>query len=277
MEYSNKKPLYIGTCIASIFANIYHYVKDTDIPIAQVVDTVYLSEHNTTYTKDMVYRISVDIKDSNIENSNIKEPSELLIFKGIMKYGGAKGYVEFVKKKAGATNDPQYSGDKNVKAIIRDCIKNVPLQYKLTYKEPNTDLINANNDLILLKTIDNPSGTRAYGKLSPNKLYQLDYDIDGKLLINNLTSTFKIKYLKSIKLDSNTEIVSGEFSKWFQEDINPNMWNTWSIKNDLTLSNYSYVPTSSKYYSIIAAAGTFKIQFADYDKDEILLPFAKFV
>lgn len=276
-EYSNKKPLYIGTCIASVFANIYHYVKDTDIPIAQVIDTVYLSEHTTTYTKDMVYKISVNIENSNIENSNIKEPNELLIFKGIMKYGGANGYVEFVKKKAGATNDPQYSGDKNVKAIIRDCVKNVPLQYKLTYKEPNTDLINANNDLILLKTIDNPSGTRAYGKLSPNKLYQLDYDIDGKLSINNLTSTFKIKYLKSIKLDPSTEIVSGEFSKWFQEDINPNMWNTWSIKNDLTLSNYSYIPTSSKYYSIIAAAGTFKIQFADYDKDEILLPFAKFV
>lgn len=268
--YTTKKPAYIGTCIASVFANIYHYIKDTDIPIAQVVDTVYLSEHNTTYTKDMVYRISVDIK-------TIKEPSELLIFKGIMKYGGTEGYVEFVKKKAGATNDPQYSGDKNVKAIIRDCVKNVPLQYKLAYKEPNTDLINANNDLILLKTIDNPSGTRAYGKLSPNKLYQLDYDIDGKLSINNLTSTFKIKYLTSIKLDPNTEIVSGEFSKQFQEDINPNMWNTWSIKNDLTLSNYKYMPTSSKYYSIIAAAGTFKIQFADYDKDEILLPFAKFV
>ena len=31
--YENKKPEYIGTCIASIFANIYHYVKDSDIPI----------------------------------------------------------------------------------------------------------------------------------------------------------------------------------------------------------------------------------------------------
>ena len=274
LEYSTKKPLYIGTCIASVFANIYHYVKDTDIPIAQVVDTVYLSQHNTTYTKDMVYKISVNIKK---EEPNIKEPSELLIFKGIMKYGGSKGYVEFVKKKAGATNDPQYSGDKNFKAIIRDCVKNVPLQYKLAYKEPNNDLINANNDLILLKTIDNPSGTRAYGKLSPNKLYQLDYDIDGKLSINNLTSTFKIKYLNSITLDPNTEIVSGEFSKWFQEDNNPNIYKTWSINDDLTLSNYRYMPTSSKYYSIIAAAATFKIQFADYDKDEILLPFAKFV
>lgn len=269
-RFNDIKPAYIGICIASVFANIYHYVKDTDIPIAQVVDTVYLSEHTTTYTKDMVYRISVDIK-------TIKEPSELLIFKGIMKYGGAKGYVEFVKKKAGATDDPQYSGDKNVKAIIRNCVKNVPLQYKLAYKEPNTDLINANNDLFLLKTIDNPNGTRAYGKLSPNKLYQLDYDIDGKLLINNLTSTFKIKYLESITLNPYTEIISGKFSKEFVEDNNPNIWNTWSIDNNLILSRYKYENSPSRYYSIIAADGSFDIQFADYDKDEILLPFAKFV
>lgn len=276
-KYADKKPAYIGTCIASIFANIYHYIQDSDVPITQVIDTVYLNEHTTTYTKDMVYRIFVNIEDSNIKDSNIKEPSELLIFKGIMKYGGTNGYVEFVKKKAGAIDDPQYSGDKNVKAIIHDCVKNVPLQYKLAYKEPNTGLINANNDLILLKTIDNTSGTRAYGKLSPNKLYQLDYDIDGKPIINNLTYTFKIKYLESITLDSNTGIISGEFSKNYQEDNNPYIWETWNIENGLTLSNYEYKNIPSRYYSIITLASDWNIQFADYDKDEILLPFAKFV
>ena len=61
--------------------------------------------------------------------------------------------------------------------------------------------INANNDFYLLKTIDNPLGTRIYGKLSTDKLYQLDYSTDGKPMVNNLTTTFKIKYLESIELN----------------------------------------------------------------------------
>lgn len=268
-KYTGMRPNYIGTCIASIFANIYHYVQDSDISISQIVDVVYLNEHNTTYTKDMVYMAS-------IEKHSIEDPSELLIFKGTMKYGGKDGYVELVKKNAGATNDSQYSGDNNVKAVINSCVKNVPLQYKLTYKEPNTDLINSNNDLFILKTIDNPQGTRLYGKLNTNRLYQLDYDIDGKLTVDFLNKSFKIKYLQSIKLDEKTRTISGEFNKKFQEDNNPDISSTWDIDNGLILSNYKYLNSPSRYYSIITTYGD-DIQFADYDKQETLLPFAKFV
>ena len=267
--FKNSKPKYIGTCIASIFANIYHYVKDSDVPITQIVDTIYLNEHNTTYTKDIIYRESVI--------DTIGDPNTLLVFKGIMKYGGSDGYVEFVKKIAGADNDPQYSGDKNVNAIIHSCVKNVPLQYKLTYKEPNTDLVNANNDFYLLKTIDNPLSTRIYGRLSTNKLYQLDYDTNGKPMINFLTTTFKIKYLESIELDQNTGIISGKFSTKFEQDNNPDICDTWNINNYLTLSNYKYLYESSRYYSIFTTENAYKILFADYDKKETLLPFAKFV
>ena len=264
-DYQNKKPKYIGTCIASIFANIYHYVKDSDIPITQIVDTIYLSEHNTTYTKDIIYRESVI--------DTIEDPNTLLVFKGV-KYGG---YVELVKQMAGANNDSLYSGDKNVNAVIHSCVKNVPLQYKLTYKEPNTDLVNANNDFYLLKTIDNPLGTRIYGKLSTDKLYQLDYSTDGKPMVNNLTTTFKIKYLESIELNQDTGIISGKFSTKFEQDNNPDISSTWNINNDLTLSNYRYKNIPSRYYSIVTVYSDYDIQFADYDKNEILLPFAKFV
>lgn len=266
-KYANKKPKYIGTCIASIFANIYHYVQDSSDPITQIVDTIYLSEHTTTYTKDIIYRASI---------TDIEDPSTLLVFKGI-EYGGNNGYIELVKKMAGANNDPQYSGDKNVKAVINGCVKNAPLQYKLAYKEPNTDLINANTDFFLLKTIDNQSSTRIYGKILANKLYQLDYDAEGKPIINYLTTTFKIKYLGSIALDPNTKIISGKFSKYYQEDNNPNICDTWDINNNLTLSNYRYKNIPSRYYSIVTVYSDFDIQFADYDKNEILLPFAKFV
>ena len=263
--YENKKPEYIGTCIASIFANIYHYVKDSDIPITQIIDTIYLGEHNTTYTKDIIYRESViDTKE---------DPNTLLVFKGV-KYGG---YVELVKRMAGANNDPLYSGDKNVNAVIHSCVKNVPLQYKLTYKEPNTDLVNANNDFYLLKTIDNPLGTRIYGKLSTDKLYQLDYSTDGKPMVNNLTTTFKIKYLESIELNQDTGIISGKFSTKFEQDNNPDISSTWNINNDLTLSNYKYGYISNRYYSMLTTKNNYKILFADYDKKETLLPFAKFV
>ena len=263
--YENKKPKYIGTCIASIFANIYHYVQDSDVPITQIVDTIYLNEHDTTYTKDIIYRESVI--------DTIENPNTLLVFKGV-KYGS---YVELVKQMAGANNDSLYSGDRNVNAVIHSCVKNVPLQYKLTYKEPNTDLVNANNDFYLLKTIDNPLGTRIYGKLSTNKLYQLDYSTDGKPMINNLTTTFKIKYLESIELNQDTGIISGKFSTEFEQDNNPKMSSTWDINNYLTLSNYSYQNIYNRYYSIVTMGDSKKIQFADYDKDEILLPFAKFV
>ena len=264
-DYQNKKPKYIGTCIASIFANIYHYVKDSDIPITQIVDTIYLSEHNTTYTKDIIYRESVI--------DTIEDPNTLLVFKGV-KYGG---YVELVKRMAGANNDLLYSGDKNVNAVIHSCVKNVPLQYKLTYKEPNTDLVNANNDFYLLKTIDNPLSTRIYGKLSTDKLYQLDYSTDGKPMVNNLTTTFKIKYLESIELNQDTGIISGKFSTKFEQDNNPDISSTWNINNDLTLSNYKYGYISNRYYSMLTTKNDYKILFADYDKKETLLPFAKFV
>ena len=267
--FENSKPKYIGTCIASIFANIYHYVKDSDVPITQIVDTIYLNEHNTTYTKDIIYRESVI--------DTIGDPNTLLVFKGIMKYGGEDGYVKLVKQMAGAIDDPLYSGDKNVNAIIHSCVKNVPLQYKLTYKEPNTDLVNANNDFYLLKTIDNPLSTRIYGRLSTNKLYQLDYDTNGKPMINFLTTTFKIKYLESIELDQNTGIISGKFSTKFEQDNNPDICDTWNINNYLTLSNYKYLYESSRYYSIFTTENAYKILFADYDKKETLLPFAKFV
>ena len=264
-EYENKKPKYIGTCIASIFANIYHYVKDSDIPITQIIDTIYLSQHNTTYTKDIIYRESVI--------DTIEDPNTLLVFKGV-KYGS---YVELVKRMAGANNDPLYSGDKNVNAVIHSCVKNVPLQYKLTYKEPNTDLVNANNDFYLLKTIDNPLGTRIYGKLSTDKLYQLDYSTDGKPMVNNLTTTFKIKYLESIELNQDTGIISGKFSTKFEQDNNPDISSTWNINNNLTLSNYKYEYISNRYYSMLTTKNNYKILFADYDKKETLLPFAKFV
>ena len=264
-DYQNKKPKYIGTCIASIFANIYHYVKDSDIPITQIIDTIYLNEHNTTYTKDIIYRESVI--------DTIEDPNTLLVFKGV-KYGG---YVELVKRMAGANNDLLYSGDKNVNAVIHSCVKNVPLQYKLTYKEPNTDLVNANNDFYLLKTIDNPLDTRIYGKLSTDKLYQLDYSTDGKPMVNNLTTTFKIKYLESIELNQDTGIISGKFSTKFEQDNNPDISSTWNINNDLTLSNYKYGYISNRYYSMLTTKNDYKILFADYDKKETLLPFAKFV
>ena len=264
-DYQNKKPKYIGTCIASIFANIYHYVKDSDVPITQIVDTIYLSEHDTTYTKDIIYRESVI--------DTIEDPNTLLVFKGV-KYGS---YVELVKQMAGANNDPLYVGNKNVNVVIHSCVKNVPLQYKLTYKEPDTDLVNANNDFYLLKTIDNPLGTRIYGKLSTDKLYQLDYSTDGKPMVNNLTTTFKIKYLESIELNQDTGIISGKFSKKFEQDNNPDISSTWNINNDLTLSNYKYEYISNRYYSMLTTKDNYRILFADYDKKETLLPFAKFV
>jgi hypothetical protein len=71
-------------------------VKDSEEPVNRVIDSVYLSEHYTTFTKDMIYKASTD---------NVTDPSTLLVFKGTMKYGGPNGYVELVKKMAGANND----------------------------------------------------------------------------------------------------------------------------------------------------------------------------
>ena len=265
--YTGKRPIYVGTCIASVFANIYHYVKDSEEPVNRVIDSVYLSEHYTTFTKDIIYKASTD---------NIEDHSTLLVFKGSMKYGGDNGYVELVKKMAGAIGDSQYTGDKNVKAVIQSCVKNVPLQYRIKYKEPNTDLVNSNSDFYLLKTIDSNESQRVYGKLNTNRLYQLSYDNTGKPQVTFLNNSFKIRYLESIQLNPD-ETISGKFSKTFPEENNPFMHNTWDISNDLTLSNYKYQSIASRYYSIVTIYSDYAIQFADYDKNEVLLPFAKFV
>jgi len=112
--------------------------------------------------------------------------------------------------------------------------------------------------------------------LNTNRLYQLSYDNTGKLQVTFLNNSFKIRYLESIQLNPD-ETISGKFSKTFPEENNPFMHNTWDISNDLTLSNYKYQSIASRYYSIVTIHSDYAIQFADYDKNEVLLPFAKFV
>ena len=96
-------------------------------------------------------------------------------------------------------------------------------------------------------------------------------------MVDLLKSTFKIKYLKSIELDPITKIISGKFSTEFEQDNNPDIYDTWDINNDLTLSNYKHQNISNRYYSMLTTGDAYNILFADYDKKETLLPFAKFV
>jgi hypothetical protein len=140
------KPKYVGMWIASVLCNMYHYVEDSSSGLPILTDIVYLSEHYTTYTKDMIYHVSTTMSN------------ELLVFNGF----NFRQYIALVKNAAGNVGTYD-SSDNNITATIQACIKNVPLQYRIKYQQPNTDAINGGDGMFLLRTIDNPKPIALHG------------------------------------------------------------------------------------------------------------------
>jgi hypothetical protein len=70
MKSTVNKAKYVGMWIAAVLCNMYHYVEDSGSKVPIVTDILYLSDHYTTYTKDMIYYASTEMSN------------ELLVFNG---------------------------------------------------------------------------------------------------------------------------------------------------------------------------------------------------
>lgn len=255
------KPKYVGMWIASVLCNMYHYVEDSASGIPIVTDIVYLSEHYTTYTKDMIYHASTTMSN------------ELLVFNGF----NFRQYISLVKMAAG--NQGGYdSSDNNITAVIHSCIKNAPIQYKIKYEQPNTDAINGGDGMFLLRTIDNSKPIALHGnsKLQPNRLYQVN-SVNGKYDVDYLRRDFKIRYIKKLELDEGEQIISGVYDDTIEPDSYNQINEVWGISESLFLNKNKYKIPVQDHYSIVSYDEEYKILFKDYEKNEVLVPFAKFV
>ena len=81
-------PKYVGMILASILTSIYVYGDEPSGTIKYVQDVVYLQDHSTIYTKDVVYRAYVEFGQGSANTSN-----DLLL----MHKSNYKEYVERLK------------------------------------------------------------------------------------------------------------------------------------------------------------------------------------
>lgn len=273
-----KKPDYIGMWIASVFCNVYRYLDSSDYNVNIVQDIVYLSDHYTTFTKDIVYYItSPKTQNGDIDDSIIAFNPRGILSQPI-QFGGNTGYVALLKSKAGASMDSHYnSSDKNVKVYIRDCIKNIPLQYRLRYIEPDTSVIGSDNNIYMLRTIDQPA-KRMYsnGKLNKDSLYQLGTDADGNTTVDLLGQNFKIRYLSKVSYADDGVTIQGEYATNIPSDT-MDMRNLWQMSENLILNRSKFLQPVSNYYALVHNGDSHDLSYKDFDKREVLVPFAKFV
>lgn len=255
------KPKYVGMWIASVLCNMYHYVEDSSSGLPVLTDMVYLSEHYTTYTKDIIYHASTTMSN------------ELLVFNGF----NFRQYIALVKNAAGNVGTYD-SSDNNITATIQACIKNVPLQYRIRYQQPNTDAINGGDGMFLLRTIDSPKPIALHGnsKLQPNRLYQVKNN-NGEYEVDYLRSDFQIRYVKSLLLDPGEQTISGTYEENMEPDTYNQIDEVWSISENLYLTRNKYKIPVQDHYSIVSYEDEYKIVYKDFEKNEVLVPFAKFV
>jgi hypothetical protein len=133
------------------------------------------------------------------------------------------------------------SSDKNVKVYIRDCIKNIPLQYRLRYIEPDTSVIGSDNNIYMLRTIDQPA-KRMYsnGKLNKDSLYQLGTDSDGNTTVDLLGQNFKIRYLSKVSYADDGVTIQGEYATNIPSDT-MDMRNLWQMSENLILNRSKFL------------------------------------
>lgn len=273
-----KKPDYVGMWIASVFCNIYRYIDSSDYNVNIVQDIIYLSDHYTTYTKDMIYYLTAPKTQSGDIDDGIIAFNPRGILSQPIQFGGENGYVALLKSRAGIDERHYDSSDKNVKVYIRDCIKNIPLQYRLRYIEPDTSTIGADSNIYILRTIDQPD-RRMYsnGKLNKDGLYQLGKDSDGNTTVDYLGQNFKIRYLSKVYFDQDEVTLKGEYATDMPSDT-MDMRNLWQMSENLILNRSKFLQPVSNYYALVHNGDPDgDLRYKDFDKREVLVPFAKFI
>lgn len=255
---SAKYPMTIGLILSSILTSIYIYKDQNSKNIKYISDIVFLERHSTLYTKDIVYKLY----KNNITNDN-----DLLLFRGYNYSDYLASLDTYVKEESDNTIK-----DNNIKAVIKSCIKNVPLQFKLEYLQPELSNVN-NQNVISVQKITGEEITCASDIVEPNELYYLD----DNNRINYLNSSFKIKWLESLKLDENTNTLVGKLDSFKEDTSNSLIKNMFNYQGGRLGFNINEVISSKENcYSIVTYNdNAYTNALHDILINDILLPAAR--
>lgn len=255
-----KYPMTIGLILSSILTSIYIYKDQNSKNIKYISDIVFLEKHSTLYTKDIVYKL---YKNSTTSNN------DLLLFRGYE-------YSEYLKSFNTYLNITEESDDtikdNNIKAVIKSCIKNVPLQFKLEYLQPELSNVN-NQNVISVQKITGEEITCASDIVEPNELYYLD----DNNRINYLNSNFKIKWLESLKLDESTNTLIGTLDHDKEDTSNSLIQNMFNYQGGrLGFNTNEVISSKENCYSIVTYNdNAYTNALHDILINDILLPAAR--
>ena len=258
---SARYPKTLGLVISSILTSMYVYKDESAQNIKYISDIVFLENHSTIYTKDIVYKIY-----KNNEKINNKEITcnDLLLFHK-MSY---TDYIEELQTYVKDEDKDKTFNNNNVNAIIKSGVKNIPLQFKLDYLQPKLDNI---GDIASVKvcTITGEEINCSNDIVKPNELYYLDNNNN----INNINSNFTIKWLESLEKDN--KVLLGKLDPKLENTPNSNIQNMFNYDDgNLGFKTNEIILKSTPRYAI-QTDQDYGNTFFDLLTNDILLPAAR--
>lgn len=257
---SVKYPKTLGLIISSILTSMYIYKDESAQNIKYISDIVFLGDHSTTYTKDIVYKIYKN--DKKINNKEVAD-NDLLLFHKIQY----STYIASLQEYTKGDNDKTFSNN-NVNAIIKSGVKNIPLQFKLDYLQPELNSIGDISSVQICK-ITGEEINCSTDIVKPNQLYYLDNNNN----INTINSNFTIKWLEN--LEEKDGVLLGKLDSKLKDTPNSNIWNMFNYNDgNLGFENNEIIGKSTPRYAIKTDGG-YDNTFFDLLTNDILLPAAR--
>lgn len=250
-------PKSAGLIISSILTSMYVYKDESAQNIKYISDIVFLGDHSTIYTKDIVYKI--------YKNNEKVIDNDLLLFHK-MSY---TDYIEELQTYAKDEDKDKTFSNNNVNATIKSGVKNIPLQFKLDYLQPKLDNI---GDIASVKvcTITGEEINCSNDIIKPNELYYLDNNNN----INNINSNFTIKWLKSLE-EKDNKVLLGKLDPKLENTPNSYIQDMFNYDDGNLGFKYNEIILESIPRYSIKTDQDYDNTFFDLLTNDILLPAAR--
>lgn len=254
-----KYPKTLGLIVSSILTSMYIYKDESAQNIKYISDIVFLGNHSTTYTKDIVYKIYKN--DEKIDKKEVTD-NDLLLFHKM-------SYTDYIEKlQEYELKEDKTFNNNNVNAIIKSGVKNIPLQFKLDYLQPELNSIGDISSVQICK-ITGEEINCSTDIVKPNQLYYLDDNNN----INTINSNFTIKWLES--LEEKDGVLLGKLDSKLKDTPNSNIWNMFNYNDgNLGFENNEIIGKSTSRYAI-KTNESYGNTFFDLLTNDILLPAAR--
>ena len=248
-------PKSAGLIISSILTSMYIYKDESAQNIKYISDIVFLGDYSTTYTKDIVYKI--------YKNNEKVTDNDLLLFHKM-------SYTDYIKELQTYVQDEDKTfSNNNVNAIIKSGVKNIPLQFKLDYLQPELNSI-GNVSSVQICKITGEKMNCSTDIVKPNELYYLDNNNN----INNINSNFTIKWLEN--LEEKDGVLLGKLDSKLKDTPNSNIWEMFNYDDgNLGFENTEIIGKGTPCYSIMTDESDHFNAFYDLLTNDILLPAAR--